>query len=80
MVTEMYIKGAYETLKKAQEVDATIVVLKEYSPSCGSAMIYDGKFKGIKIAGNGVATALLKKNGFKVISEEKLFDILDELE
>jgi uncharacterized protein YbbK (DUF523 family) len=33
-VTELYLKGAYATLKKAKEVEATIVVLKEYSSSC----------------------------------------------
>lgn len=69
-VTDMYLKGAYITLAKAQEVSATMVVLKENSPSCGSAMIYNGEFKGKKIAGNGVTTALLRKNGIEVTSEE----------
>jgi uncharacterized protein YbbK (DUF523 family) len=73
-VTELYIKGAYATLKKAMEVEATIVVLKEYSPSCGSSMIYNGEFHGKKIIGNGVTTALLKRNGLQVISEEKFSD------
>ncbi|PEC50260.1 DUF523 domain-containing protein [Bacillus sp. AFS096315] len=78
-VTELYIKGAYHTLRKAQEVNATIIVLKEYSPSCGSAVIYNGEFKAKKVVGNGVTTALLKRNGLRVISEEKLTDILDEI-
>ncbi|OMD43762.1 DUF523 domain-containing protein [Paenibacillus odorifer] len=69
-VTDMYLKGAYITLAKAQEVSATMVVLKENSPSCGSTMIYNGEFKGKKIAGNGVTTALLRKNGIEVTSEE----------
>lgn len=69
-VTDMYLEGAYITLAKAQEVSATMVVLKENSPSCGSAMIYNGEFIGKKIAGNGVTTALLRKNGIKVTSEE----------
>ncbi|KAA1179238.1 DUF523 domain-containing protein [Paenibacillus sp. B2(2019)] len=69
-VTDMYLKGAYITLAKAQEVSATMVVLKENSPSCGSSMIYNGEFKGKKIAGNGVTTALLRKNGIEVTSEE----------
>jgi uncharacterized protein YbbK (DUF523 family) len=70
-VTELYIKGAYATLKKAKEVHANVIVLKEYSPSCGSAMIYNGEFKSKKIVGNGVTTALLKRNGLQVISEEQ---------
>lgn len=78
-VTELYIKGAYETLKKALEVNATIIVLKEYSPSCGSNMIYNGEFKAKKVVGNGVTTALLKRNGLRVVSEENLTDLLDEI-
>ncbi|NQD68434.1 DUF523 domain-containing protein [Bacillus haikouensis] len=70
-VTELYIKGAYSTLKKTKEIGATIVVLKEYSPSCGSTMIYNGEFKDKKIIGNGVTTALLKRNGIQVISEKQ---------
>lgn len=60
-VTELYLKGAYITLEKAQEVSATMVVLKENSPSCGSTMIYNGEFKGKKIAGNGVMRLYLEK-------------------
>ncbi len=78
-VTEQYLKGAYDTLKKAQEVQATTIVLKEYSPSCGSSMIYNGNFNGEKMVGNGVTTALLKRNGYRVISEENVDDILNEI-
>lgn len=78
-VTELYIKGAYATLKKATDVNAAVVVLKEYSPSCGSSMIYNGEFMGEKIVGNGVTTALLKRNGLRVISEEQFADYFDEL-
>ncbi|WP_010501203.1 DUF523 domain-containing protein [Paenibacillus elgii] len=70
-VTEFYIKGAYAALEKAKEINATIVVLKENSPSCGSSMIYNGQFAGHKVAGNGVTSALLKRNGLQVISEEQ---------
>lgn len=76
-VTELYIKGAYTTLIKAKDVKATVVVLKEYSPSCGSAMIYNGKFMEEKVAGNGVTAALLKRNGLQVISEEQFADNFD---
>ncbi|WP_144554534.1 DUF523 domain-containing protein [Bacillus sp. X1(2014)] len=70
-VTQLYLNGAYAALEKAKEINATIVVLKENSPSCGSSMIYNGKFIGKKIEGMGVTSALLKRNGFKVISEEQ---------
>ncbi len=74
-VSEMYIKGAYEALNIAKEINATLIVLKENSPSCGSAAIYNGSFENRKIAGNGVTSALLKKEGFKVISEEQISEI-----
>ncbi|MBM7602319.1 uncharacterized protein YbbK (DUF523 family) [Metabacillus crassostreae] len=71
-VTDLYIKGAYLTLEKALEVNATVVILKEYSPSCGSSTIYNGEFENVKIAGNGVTTALLMRNGIEVVSEESI--------
>lgn len=49
-----------------------------FSPSCGSSMIYNGEFKGKKIVGNGVTTALLRKNGIQVVSEERVTDFLQE--
>ncbi|RKL67347.1 hypothetical protein CR203_08205 [Salipaludibacillus neizhouensis] len=70
-VSDLYIKGAYATLEKAKEINAEIVVLKENSPSCGSSTIYNGEFAGKKIVGNGVTSALLKRNGIQVISEEE---------
>ncbi len=74
-VSDMYIRGAHEALSIAREVNATLIVLKENSPSCGSAAIYNGAFENRKIAGNGVTSALLKKEGFKVISEEQISEI-----
>ncbi len=71
-VTELYMKGAYATLQKALEVGATQVVLKENSPSCGSAAIYNGEFNGTKIVGEGVTTALLRRNNIVVLSEEDI--------
>jgi uncharacterized protein YbbK (DUF523 family) len=77
-VTQMYIKGAHETLKKAREAAATVVVLKENSPSCGSRVIYNGAFKGEKIPGQGVTAALLRKNGIEVISEDNLSSLFKD--
>ncbi|KKO50815.1 DUF523 domain-containing protein [Paenibacillus sp. DMB20] len=74
-VTDMYIQGANAALRKARELEASAVVLKEYSPSCGSAMIYNGRFANEKVAGNGVTAALLKRHGIKVISEEQLAEL-----
>ncbi|MEH7652061.1 DUF523 domain-containing protein [Bacillus safensis] len=69
-VTEMYVKGAKVALEQVQFLKATAVVLKEYSPSCGSRMIYRGDFNGRTKAGDGVTSALLKQHGIQVFSEE----------
>jgi uncharacterized protein YbbK (DUF523 family) len=68
-VTQQYVDGAYQALKIAQSVGATEAILKEKSPSCGSAMIYDGSFQGKKRPGPGVTTALLRRNGIVVEAE-----------
>lgn len=74
-VTDLYITGAEEALKKAKELSASIVILKENSPSCGSGKIYDGSFSGKKVEGTGVTAALFKQNGIKVFSEKNLDEI-----
>ena len=78
-VTENLELGARRVLQIAQWFDAKEVVLKARSPSCGSGLIYDGTFSGTLKKGDGVATALLKKNGVRVISEED-FWIKHEIE
>ncbi|MGM0791352.1 MAG: DUF523 domain-containing protein [Bacillota bacterium] len=76
-VTELYINGAYAALKKAEELQVSTVVLKEFSPSCGSSVIYNGEFTGGKVAGEGVTSALLKRNGIRVVSEKELEELLE---
>lgn len=71
-VTAMFVEGAYKALELAQSMNASQIVLKENSPSCGSATIYSGTFTGEKIAGTGVTAALLRKHGFTVLSEHQL--------
>ena len=68
-VTDLYIKGAYQTLEWAKKLDVTCIVLKEFSPSCGTQAIYDGHFANHKVQGEGVTAALLRQEGYEVISE-----------
>jgi len=68
-VTKFFIAGAKEAVKLAEKFNIKEAILKQKSPSCGSGMIYDGTFSKKLIKGDGVTTALLKKNGIKVISE-----------
>ena len=70
-VTEQFIRGAQLTLQLARAVRAEMVVLKERSPSCGVDWIYDGTFTGTVVSGCGVTTALLLRNGFRVLSDER---------
>ncbi len=71
-VTSNFEKGAKEVLKIAKIFNVKEAILKQRSPSCGCGMIYDGTFSNKLTRGDGVTTALLKKNGVKVISEEDL--------
>jgi len=55
-------------------------ILKERSPSCGVAQIYDGSFSGVRISGQGVGTAALQRAGVTCYSEETLSrEVLQQL-
>nr|VFK53895.1 MAG: Uncharacterized conserved protein YbbK, DUF523 family [Candidatus Kentron sp. TUN]VFK55735.1 MAG: Uncharacterized conserved protein YbbK, DUF523 family [Candidatus Kentron sp. TUN] len=69
-VTENFLRGAQETLKLARLYRVREAILKQKSPSCGVGKIYDGTFSGKVIRGDGVAAALLKENGIKVMPDE----------
>jgi uncharacterized protein YbbK (DUF523 family) len=71
-VTREFIKGAEETLKIALQLKIKEFIAKSGSPSCGCGQIYDGSFSGRLIGGDGVTTALLKRNGLRIIPEEDL--------
>ena len=71
-ITKEFEKGAEEALKIAKMAGCSKAILKAKSPSCGYGMVYDGSFTGTLKEGNGVFAELLKKNGFKIITEEDL--------
>lgn len=62
-VTAEFLKGAEAALNMAKRFNIKEAVLKSKSPSCGVGKIYDGTFKGKLLHGDGVTTALLKKEG-----------------
>ncbi|MHA1505407.1 MAG: DUF523 domain-containing protein [Candidatus Heimdallarchaeota archaeon] len=69
--TKAFIRGAKEALRIAQINNAKVAVMRDKSPSCGSAKIYnepEGSDR-VLIDGCGVATALLRENGVKVHPE-----------
>ncbi len=76
-VTQNYELGAREALKAAIENGCDTAILKERSPSCGCKKIYNGHFDGILVDGNGIAAALLIKNGIRVLGESEAYTLLD---
>jgi uncharacterized protein YbbK (DUF523 family) len=71
-VSEAFLSGARQALETAQRLGIHQAVLKENSPSCGRRRIYDGTFSDRLVSGQGVAAALLQRNGITVLSEEDL--------
>ena len=70
-VTSEFEQGAALALEQALRNGASIAVLKEGSPSCGSRWIYDGTFSGARVSGEGVTASLLRSRGIRVFSEEE---------
>jgi len=73
-VTKQFLKGAELTLKVLRLLEIDTVILKQDSPSCGCGCTLVGLLEHAKIKGDGVATALLKREGIKVYPEERLVD------
>ena len=70
-VTAAFISGATAAVTAAIAAGIRVAVLKEGSPSCGSGAIADGRFVGVRIAGQGVATAALRAAGVHVFNEQQ---------
>jgi len=70
--TDVFRKGAEETLMICQKYHCKKAILKAYSPSCGYSEIYDGSFRDVLIPGAGVTAKLLMEHGIEVISERDL--------
>jgi uncharacterized protein YbbK (DUF523 family) len=70
-VTKALIAGANKILKVIKKYGIREAILKSNSPTCGVGRIYDGTFSGTLRNGDGVLTALLKRNGIKVKDEKE---------
>ena len=71
-VTEAFVSGARQALALVERHGIRIAILKANSPSCGNLLTYDGTFSGVKVSGEGVTAALLKRHGVQVFSELQL--------
>ncbi len=65
-VTENFVRGAREVLKIAEILNVKEAIVERRSPSCGCERLYY-ETSGELIRGDGVLTALLKRNGIRVI-------------
>lgn len=75
-VSDAFISGAQKALALCQRYNIRYALLKESSPSCGSQTIYDGRFSGEKIVGEGATTQLLRKHGISVFSEQNIDSLI----
>ena len=71
-ITAQFIRGAQATLDLALRLGIQQAILKARSPSCGAGWIHEGRFAGTLVPGDGVAAALLKRNGIQVVAETDL--------
>ena len=71
-VSAEFLSGAYQALELVQKHGIRVAVLKANSPSCGNLLTYDGTFSGVKVSGEGVTAALLRRYGVQVFSELQL--------
>jgi uncharacterized protein YbbK (DUF523 family) len=71
-VTEAFLEGAEATLALAKNEGVAFCILKQRSPSCGSRIIHDGTFAGVKIPGQGVTTEILRAAGYTVVGEDQM--------
>lgn len=69
-VTKEYVEGAQKALDILKAHDIEYVILKSRSPSCGLNHIYDGSFSHKVIDADGIFVRLLKKEGYKIYTEE----------
>ncbi|MBA1378489.1 DUF523 domain-containing protein [Pseudomonas brassicacearum] len=78
-VTVQFLSGAHQALDLVREHGIRIAVLKANSPSCGNLLTYDGTFSGVKVSGEGVTAALLKRHGVRVFNELELAEAASTL-
>ncbi|KAF1052242.1 MAG: hypothetical protein GAK43_02031 [Stenotrophomonas maltophilia] len=71
-VTAAFLLGAEAAVTLVQHHEIRLAILKARSPSCGNRENYDGSFSGVRVAGEGVTAAALKRLGVMVFNEDEL--------
>jgi len=78
-VTGAFVEGAEQALQLVREHGIRVALLKARSPSCGNLENYDGSFSGVRVPGEGVTAALLRRAGVRVFNEMQLDEAVAEL-
>ena len=79
-VTEAFLNGAEETLVLAKKHQCGAALLAARSPSCGNQLIYNGSFNNTLAEGDGVTTALLKRNDILCFSPDNPAPLIQWME
>ena len=78
-VSAAYIAGAPVALDVARQNGCRHALLIDGSPSCGSGLVYDGSFSGVRHAGQGVTSALLRRAGIAVFSDREVDQLVSAI-
>ena len=78
-VTAAFLAGAAAAVRLVEEHAIRYAVLKARSPSCGNHETYDGSFSGVRIAGEGVTAAALRRAGVRIFNEAELEQLAELL-
>jgi uncharacterized protein YbbK (DUF523 family) len=79
-VSRYFLAGARHALGLCRQHNIAIAILKENSPSCATTHVHDGGFSSKLIPGAGITTALLRRNGIHVFSEQEIDAAAEQLE
>lgn len=69
-VTAHFFAGADAAYSLVQHLGLRRAILKANSPSCGAGHVYEGRFGGTLVPGDGVTAARLKRAGLEVFTED----------
>jgi len=78
-LSQQFLAGANIALELCKQHGIRFAILTEASPSCGSSVIHDGTFSGVKKRGEGVTTALLRRHGITVYNQFQVEALRDAL-
>lgn len=77
--TEQYCRGAELCLGIAKHCHASLALLKDKSPACGTTLVHSGQYDGVLKAGRGIAAELFERHGIKLFNEQQIEQLLKEI-